>query len=419
MANDPPSAEELAEATYLIRRAVASHRRRQTYALSMIETSATLAALQTIDARLALLAQKDAKPVTISGLIWEAAVTACFGFAGSLVARGLASAFNSILSTRLAFAVLPKTELGAWFHKQQKDAIEKRVGSYRQLLKDRYKHSTDPAEIATMLDDYRPLLATEAAELKLFERGFLDQEDLRLLYHEGTYKAVDPLIRAASDVKGVRDTLAGLASGESTGLHDYGDLPTARVLRSALEFFARQRETQARVLDDMDLAVASGRYDGEELGRLALILLPGSEAPADSLTLNLDTWIRFFELCTWITLYPDATTRGHRLNIPKELESYLVRRLFAEYKSSPVGRPFTVLESAVFKTMPQQEAIREFHVLMGSGQRSDERSAERAIERAMPQARIDLVQLWTQVGSDMAEATRKLYPRASAGKVPT
>ena len=427
MANstDPASADQI----YFLRRVLIKHRRLQTYNLTMLRESAIMAAFQTVDVRLTLLEKKDEKETTISDLIWEAAVVACFGLAGSLVEKGLTAVFNSILKTRLAYGLIPKTDLGAWVKEHQGRDWEKQVGQYRKQLKDRYKISKNPAETATMWEEYRPLLEKENADLKLFQKGFLDQNDVRLLYHELTFKAVDPLIKSASNVVGVTENLKKLLRNEST-LEDSNakDLPTVRVLRSALEFFNRQIETQHLVLDEFDLALACGQYSQEEAEKLSLILIPGAEASFDSIGLNLDIWIRFFEFCIWVTLFPGErsieginTSQPHIPDVPIELQNYLIKRMFTKYdRLLDNGRPFTILEDAIGMTSPNRAVMNRLHNIQGRSGISDGRNSKQSsevIKDARTQAIINLNTAWKSLSKNMSDATQKLYAstRSSSG----
>lgn len=414
MADTTPD-QGLSDQTYLLRGALSKHRRRQTYGLTMMRESAVLAAFQTVDVRLSLLEHKGEEKATLSGLVWEAAVAACFGVAGSLVEKGLTAVFNSILKTRLAFSLVPKTELGAWVKEHQDREWERRIGKYERLLKDRYKISKNPAETATMWDDYRALLRDERREIKLFQRGFLDQNDVHLLYHELTFKAVDPLIKAAADVSAVQASLAKLLLADPSSPLNVADTPTVRVLRSALEFFDRQLETQQLVLDEFDLALACGRYSAEEVEKLASILVPGADAPFESIALNLDVWIRFFEFCIWVTLYPDIGTKPGKVeNVPEALTAYLLHRVFVDGKADPeLGRPLTVLENAVLASNPAAGAVAWLHRKLGSSGVSDALDAEKAAAFANPRALADLATAWRDLSANMEKATRKLY--ASSG----
>lgn len=165
----------VAEQIYILRGALAKHRRLQTYNLTMLRDSAVLAAFQTVDLRLTSLERKGQEPTTLSSLLLEAAMVACFSFTGSLVLRGLTAVFNSILKSRLAFAIVPKSPLGLWVKDQFHRDWDNRIGQYRKQLKDRYKIIREAGERANRYDDYRKLLANEEADLKLFQRGFLDQ----------------------------------------------------------------------------------------------------------------------------------------------------------------------------------------------------------------------------------------------------
>lgn len=406
----------LADQIYFLRRALIKHRRLQTYSLTMLRESAIMAAFQTVEVRLTMLEKKDQKETTISDVIWEAAVMACFLYGGSLIEKGLTAVFNSILKTRLAYGLAPKTELGAWLKEHQDHEWEKRIGHYRKQLKDRYKISHNPAETATMWDEYRELLGKEDADLKLFQKGFLDQNDVRLLYHEFTFKAVDPLIKSASNLESVTLNLKKLLIDEPATPLNAEDFPTVRVLRSALEFFDRQIETQHLVLDEFDLALACGRYTAEEAEKLSLILIPGADASFDSISLNLDIWIRFFEFCIWVTLFPGEKSiqvnRGesYLTNVPRELQDYLIKRIFTKYERLPEnGRPFTILENAIFETMEQREVQRDFDASRGRAKPNDGRSSEKAIEAAKPQAIINLLAAWSNLSTNMAQATKKLY----------
>lgn len=416
---DPASPEQI----YVLRRALIKHRRLQTYSLTMLRESAIMAAFQTVEVRLTMLENKGQEETTISDLIWEATVAACFGYAGSLVERGLTATFNSILKTRVAYTILPKTELGGWVKEHQSREWESRVGKYSKQLKDRYKISRNPAETATMWDEFRPLLRKEEADLKLFQQGFLDQNDVRLLYHEFTFKAVDPLIKSASNLEGITENLKKLLINKGATPLNKEDYPTVRVLRSALEFFDRQIETQHLVLDEFDLALACGRYTAEEFETLWPILIPGADAFFDSITLNLDIWIRFFEFCIWVTLFPgEKLVKGLNRppayidNVPRgELQTYLIKRILAKYERLPDNsRPPTILEDAFSRTRPNRD-VQTYLATVKRGAKPDNDLSNRAIEWASPEALNNLAAAWTKMSADMAQATRKLYASTRSG----
>ena len=268
-------------------------------------------------------------------------------------------------------------------------------------------HTTNPAAAATTWDDFRPLLQKEEAEIKLFQKGFLDQNDVRPLYHEATFKAINSAVAAASNVEGVRAKLATLTTVDPAQGQPGSDLPTAHVVRSAFEFFVRQIETQNLVLDEIDLALASGRYSEAEMDQLALVLLPGSEA-LDSFALNLDVWIRYFEFCIWVTLYPDiGNTQGKIENVPDNVQTYLLHRILANDNSTPQGsnRPRTIWESATREGAPELQARDVFRTNRGLERAPSADDDETIRTRAI----LDLAKMWRAVAGNMQEATRKLY----------
>jgi len=325
-----------------------------------------------------------------------------------MIAKGVTALFNSLLKTRLALAIVPKSDLGAWLNYQFKKEWENKIEAYRRLLKTSYP--TNPATAAAAWDEYRPLLEKEEAEIKLFQKGFLDQNDVRPLYHEATFKLVDSAVAAASTVGAVRAKLVALATPNPTQGQLGSDLPTAHVVRNALEFFVRQIETQNLVLSEIDLALASGRYSGTEMDQLALILLPGSQT-FDSFAINLDVWIRYFEFCIWVTLYPDiGGTQGKIENVPDNVQTYLLHRILANDDAVVEGsnRPPTIWESATRKANPQQQTVKKIREDQGLHLTPSD------IDNMIQAVAIrDLEKMWRTVSADMQEATRKLYASQS------
>ena len=138
----------------------------------------------------------------------------------------------------------------------------------------------------------------------------------------------------------------------------------------------------------------------------------------ESIALNLDIWIRFFEFCIWVTLFPgnkelaggDKPGQSYITNVPRELQDYLIRRIFTKYQRlSENQSPRTILEDAVFDVMPRREVIRDFHALMGRSRSDDNHSSEEAILAARNTAILNLQKAWNKLSADMAKATRNLY----------
>jgi hypothetical protein len=75
-----------------------------------------------------------------------------------------------------------------------------------------------------------------------------------------------------------------------------------------------------------------------------------------SLSLTLDIWIRFFEFCISVTLFPGSKIPVRRsgidynIGIPGEIQEYLIRRLYVSYDvSTPGERPPTFYEQATIR----------------------------------------------------------------------
>jgi hypothetical protein len=212
---------------YELRRKLNEHRRLQAFSLAMLRDTALLAAFQAIDVRLSILEKPDRKSITVGDIIWEAAVAICLGRAGSVVEKGLTTLFESILKTRLAFSIVPKTDLGSWLQGQLSTQLKSKV-----ISKQEFKIATD---------------------------ALLRDADVKLIYHEFTFKAVDPGIKAAADVKSVQETFAKLLVDEKPTDDGLGrDLATVAVLRNALAFFNRQILTQELMFDEFEVALAAG-----------------------------------------------------------------------------------------------------------------------------------------------------------------
>jgi hypothetical protein len=96
------------------------------------------------------------------------------------------------------------------------------------------------------------------------------------------------------------------------------------------------------------------------------------EAGIASLSLTFDIWIRFFEFCIWVTLFPGSKIPVRRsgidynISIPGEIQEYLIRRLYVSYDvSTPGERPPTFYEQA----MTRRNKISWFSKLEGPGRR--------------------------------------------------
>jgi hypothetical protein len=201
-----------------------------------------------------------------------------------------------------------------------------------------------------------------------------------------------------------------------------------RMLRSALEFFNRQIETQNRVIDEFDLALSSNRYGQAELDLFANILIPGTGIAGDvtdtadeaqSLMLNLDVWIRYFEFCVWVMLFPETggiTKVGSNpqlKNVPVDLQEYLIRRLFVGSKVPGIGRPLTILEHAIVQSRNNRVLIRALSRTRTSGP-GDDATLTSAIVFSREQAIMNLHDAWALLASNMNRATQQLYARSGA-----
>ncbi len=422
--------KRLALSTYEIRLALAKHRRDQMYRLATLRDSAVMAAFQTVDVRLKQLElASQPKQATVEDLIWEAAIAGCFNVAGGLIEKGLAEVFTSILKTRLAFAVAPKTDLGLWVKNQHAKEWDRLVGQYKRQLADKSGPDLSPLDRIA----YREIVDVTGRDIKLFQKGFLDQPEVRLLYHDMTFKVVDPLIKSASNVTEMSAKLKRLvidppASQLDSADIDSSDTPMVRMLRSALEFFNRQIETQNRVIDEFDLALSSNRYGQAELDLFANILIPGTGIAGDvtdtadeaqSLMLNLDVWIRYFEFCVWVMLFPETggiTKVGSNpqlKNVPVDLQEYLIRRLFVGSKVPGIGRPLTILEHAIVQSRNNRVLIRALSRTRTSGP-GDDATLTSAIVFSREQAIMNLHDAWALLASNMNRATQQLYARSGA-----
>jgi hypothetical protein len=129
LAQRPPTAaatNDVADKTYALRHFLAKYRQRHSYGLMMLKESAAIAAFQVIDTRLATL--EGAGKVPLSQVLWDAAITAGLNMvAGPMIAKGVTALFNSLLKTRLALAIVPKSDLGAWLNYQFKKEWENKV----------------------------------------------------------------------------------------------------------------------------------------------------------------------------------------------------------------------------------------------------------------------------------------------------
>ncbi len=399
-----PTIDEL---KWLMLSDLAIRRRRQTHALVQLKECAHIAALQTIDVRLHLL-ENTAEPVSVPGLLWDAALAASLGFAGGLVVKGLTSVFNDVLRSRLAFVMFPKSDLGHWAKDQLNRDYERRVGVYKKMLDELYKERFPPADRVVMKGAIRPVLKNAEIEFDMFKRGFLDEPNIRLLYHEMTFAAVDPIIAKAADLVTVQALIAKLSAPGSPELNQQ-DLPTAAVLRNALSFFNRQIETQDLVIDELEIAVTSGTLTDTELKQFSALIYAQSQAKPESVILNQDLWIRFFELCIWVALYPDIGKQKHRIdNVPPRLLNYLIKRIYAnEGQDKDLRRPMTILESAMAKVGPQRSVIKS---IFGK----DPLASDGLPQGVKEQAITDLAERWRSCGTGMEAAMRRLYPGAFA-----
>jgi hypothetical protein len=408
-----PSTTEL---KYHLRRDFALRRRRQRHSLAQLKDCAHIAALQTIDVRIHLLENPEA-PSGVQSILWDAAVAACFGFAGGLIVKGLTSVFNDILRTRWAFALFPKSDLGLWTKQQMGREYDRQVGGYKKMLELLYKERFTPEQRATMKDEITPVLKKAQQEFHFFQKGFLDQPDVRLLYHEATFKMVDPLIAKAGDVAAVKQLLlAAVAEKGGTEL-DQKDLPTASVIRDALAFFNRQSEAQEIVLDELEIAVDSDAYTHADLKALSGMFYAQQLADAESVLLEQDMWIRYFELCIWVSLYPDIGGSEHRIhnigssdvgiqNVPTRLSDYLLKRIYSgEKKDSRLGRPLTILEQSMLKTDPQ----RVFLTATGKKSKSQEILLPNGVKE---QALIILIERCRSCAIGMRGAIDRLYSKS-------
>jgi len=380
---------------------IAVCRRRQLHALNQMKECVFIAAHQVTEIRLQRLEQPPTPG--LGSLLFEAAVAECFGFAGRTVVTFLKGVFNDILRTRMAFALLPKSDLGLALRNDLRTLRAQEVGKYEQILENLSKQKLTPVEKATRYDEIKSVLKEARAGFNVFQAGFLDEPEIRSLYHESTFKMVDSVIEKAANPDELKRLVRAATSGQDNSARSSGELPIASMVRSAVSYYNRQIEAQERATDELTTA-ATYLYDKSELLKLLMVLGVEDQDDTRSALRTQDWCIRWTEFCIWTRLYPDVGKSGAKLvNLPEELLQYLLKRMYVIHGDEGSSeRLRTIAEVAKKRVTPQNQFI------LATGHALKPEDDEGWGQGELESANIILAQQWRACVMSIDNASRRL-----------
>jgi hypothetical protein len=331
MADTPPGIDRDTKVTIL--RQIALQRRRQELLLDTLGDAARLAAQQVQDKRIEILERKATPEFSWQSAIFEILLSFIpfSAIAGKFLSTVLTDVVNSVLRTRLGFALFSKSEMGLWL-----------AGATQNMIRQ--------VESQATLNDFDKQLAIFG--VRQTQSSFLQTENVRVFYSDFVNKLSDGNALLATATQ-VHSSLEKIGHWELKA----EDTPGVAVADLALTFVRRQKAAQNLVLDSLALEVQNDLLDAEQAISLAEFLFQGN-AYLDRVIQDLELLkiraARFLEMAIWNRFYPDVNWSSGQgadpqlTGVADKLSDYFISRFLVPDSTRAARGPAETLTYAQF-----------------------------------------------------------------------